>query len=436
MVMSLRERIGRALAGAADNLKRKTSIMGTATPSYFPVPGVRTPAQMALWRAIYNQGGLVSSLIDAHPLFILANGYRFEGDQGLVDNIVTPWIEAFDFNDTLWQMINDSLIIGDGFGENVKTMGGQFFNVEVRPAEKFDFKTDAAGVVTSYSYGADPVTKQAGTPLNLEDVTRLTLYNTPGQVYGQSLIGRAIDDITRDTMVVSGMAKAIQRHGYPKWHVQTTAPGTSDKPAEPLTSADALAIDQEFQRLNTKQDLVTDGDVRISPLDTSVLTGAETYTKVSERRLCAAFGVPLDVVGLEETSGGMRSSGPNVRLEAWYKKISTMQRKVARCVDINILDRIMPGENKGKVKMVFNEVEPEVQIQKIAAYAQLLQADPQDPWAVISREQFYNFVGWDIGAYTETPPTAAVTERKLAPMQFPFNPQQQPILPPGKGAKQ
>jgi len=392
--MTLRERLGRFLTEPLDEvkLKRKTKIAG-GPPKYFD-PQTRNASNLTKYQTIYEQGGLVAEAIDSYPLFTLSKGYRFEGD-GPVD-MVKSWAEGFDLEGEIWKLMVEAIVKGDGFAENVANLGGGLAKIEVRPAEKFDLQMDDYGVVTGYMYGKD-LTK-GGVPLKLEDLTRLTIFTTPGQHYGVPLVKRAFDDIMRDTKVAEGLSKAIERHGFPKWHIKATAPGTAENSAESISLEDAKQMEREFAELSAKNEMITDGDVQILPLDVGAIQNADVYSNVSIQRLCTAMGVPEEILGLGR---GSTEATANVRLRAWYDKISTIQKKVARCLNLNVIDRVTGSP--GSVRLVFNEVNPRTQVE-IADTIQKLTGNALDPEWIISGDEAREMLGMKPRVEENAPP--------------------------------
>jgi hypothetical protein len=75
----------------------------------------------------------------------------------------------------------------------------------------------------------------------------------------------------------------------------------------------------------------------------------------------------------------------------------------------------------GLVKIIFNDADQLTDGEKIQAYIGLLQADSGNPWEVVSREQFYQLMDWNIEDYGDTEVSAGALARISARRpQFPF----------------
>jgi len=359
---------------AAPQVARKTIISG-GPPKYFS-PEIRNNENLRKWRDIYEQGGIISEAIDAYPLAIWSKGYRLEGGEA-EKTLVQDRLDTFDLVTQAKMLITEALVCGDGFAENVQNVKGDAFAcLEVKPAEMIQLDQDIMGTVTGYKFVPDTTLTGKTVPLALEDITRLTLIRSPRNPYGTSLIKRAIDEITRDTKTAEGSAGAIERHGFPKWLINATAPGTPDRPAESLDEETAKKIEHEFEELKYKSEFIADGDIKATAMDTGGVQNIQQYNDVMLQRLCAAIGVPREILQL--TEGGLGTGGPSVRMDVWYDKIEAMQQQVARCLNLNVIDRITG--RSGSVKIVFNNPRPKNFIAEATAIAALRQG--MDPDAV------------------------------------------------------
>ena len=329
------------------------------------------------WRKMYRRGGPAAACIDAYPLFVLSNGYRFcceKGNEDLKQKVV-DWADQphVNFEQIMWQGVLDAIICGTAFQEIIPD-NGQFgiWGIIPRDASSFEMVYDDFGRIKKYNQivdegfgGLDRRTVNIPT----ERLLSITLFPIPGEMYGASLTERAYDDIMRDCDMIESITCGVHRHGTAKNHVRIGQPGES------IATADMDAVKQSYSRVGAKNDWITNADVEIRSIDTSLASLGE-YHSITLQRMAAAFGVPDELVGMGR---GSTEATATVRLTAFYGTITTIQGTLARIYSQAIIDRItgVPGS----VWLEFNEVSDSAFYQKAAAFAQLRTG--MDPDAVI-----------------------------------------------------
>lgn len=317
----------------------------------------------------YLQGGPVREAIDTYALFCLTNGFTLEGDEALCKEVAKK-LDAFDIESSLWQAIVDSLVFGDAFQELAPgrgTMANEIVAVLPRPAKMFDIQTDERGMVTGYT---QHVSRDNVIPLKVEDILHVSLFHVGGSKYGVSLIGSAKDDIDRDVKMIDGLVDSIEAHGKPRYHAKVGQPG------EDVPQAILDRIAEQLKDLKTNGELVTVQDVAIEVLDSAGISNTKIYSDLTIQRMACALGVPEEALGLGR---GSTEATANVRLQGFYNKIGTIQRRLERCYNQQLIDRIT--KRPGAVKLKFNDISPEDEIRKAEYVAKVLNADAISPIA-------------------------------------------------------
>jgi hypothetical protein len=351
------------------------------------------------WRQIYKRGGPVSEGIDSYPLFCLSPGWQLvcnEGNEGQKDR-VQEWMDQphISFDAIMWQGILDALICGTAFQEIISTRGSDIWGIIPRDASSFRIKYDQYGRITGYEQilmkleGVESVI-----PIDMERMLTITLFPVPGEMYGASLIGRAEDDIMRDLDIIESISKAIHRHGTPKqqWDV--------GDPENPANDADMKKIARSIEDIHAKTDFVT-SNTKINMLDTAGVSNVDTYSNVALTRLSSALGVPEEILGLGR---GSTEATANVRIKAFYDKITTIQTIVARTYSRAIIDRIT-GQ-PGIVWIEFNDPNAEDESKKATWISAIMTASGMDPFAVLPQDWIKEQFGIDIEEYPSEVPVA------------------------------
>lgn len=289
---------------------------------------------------IYRAGGLISMAIDSYPLFALSSGWELSGAPGQVKK-VRGWLDQIDIDGLMWQGMVDSLVYGDSIQENVNSRKGDLLYLVPRNPKYFTIDVDEWGMIQSYTQRANDKV----TTLKPENVTNLALFTLSGESYGQSLIQRAIDDVMRDTRTAESTAVAIERHGYPRFHIKA---GSEENHYEDDAKKQ---IAREFEELKADNEFITDPDVEILSIDTAGVGKVREYNEWSLSRLLGALGVPSEVIGTGQNTSTYATA--SVEMVSFFKRVETMQRKVARCYN-NMID--LKTGAPGQVKIKFNPI--------------------------------------------------------------------------------
>ena len=319
----------------------KTVLAGTKKFTYFNTVN----KDLQKYENIYRTGGLISQAIDAYPLFALSSGYTLEGAPTEV-KATQEWLDKIDIEQLIWQGIVDSLVYGDGIQEMVYSKKGELLYLVPRNPKYFTIDVDEWGMIVSYTQRAD----NNETKLKPEKVSNLALISLSGESYGQSLIGRAIDDIMRDTKTAESTAVAIERHGYPRYHIKA---GDLEHGSE-YSDEEKKTIAREFEELKADNEFVTDPDLEIIPIDVQGIAKIATYNEWSMSRLLGGLGVPSEVIGTGQSTTTYATA--SVEIVSFIKKVETYQRKAARCYN-RVID-IKTGI-PGSVILKFNKLDKE-----------------------------------------------------------------------------
>lgn len=293
---------------------------------------------------IYRNGGLISQVIDAYPLFMLSNGYNLTGDASTVKEI-EKWLYSIDINRLMWQSIVDSFVYGDSIQENVYGMGGKLLYVVPRNPSYFTINNDKYGIIESYTQTVN----NKEVTLKPEQVTHLQLLTLPDEPYGISLIGRSIDEVMRDTRTAESTAIAIERHGYPRFHIKVGSEGNN------YSDDEKRELMRVFEELKADNEFITNYDVDILPIDAQGVGKVREYNELSLSRLLAAFGVPSGVIGTGENKTTYASA--TVEMQSFKLRCETYQKKVAR--RYNELIDFKTGI-PGQVTLEFNPINEEI----------------------------------------------------------------------------
>jgi len=361
--MTIRGRVARWLEppAAAKPQTYPGKVLGT-TPKYLDT---KRDTKLEAYRNVYDQGGLVSEAVDCYPLMMLSNGYRVEGPR---QKDAEQFLDDIDFESIAWKLIVDSLVVKVGLAEMVPGLEPTKYPIaklDIRCPETFEDVRDDYGTLLGYkqTIGSAYGTKRA-VDVKPEAIFRVDL--------GLPLISRAYDDIMRDAKIAAGTAKSIERHGFPRHHISVGLPG------EPIADAVIEKIAKQFEDLKPEHEMTTVAGVTISNIDTQGVQNAKLYNDWSVQRVCAAMGVPEELLGL-----GRGVLTGELRFEGFYNKIGTLQKRFARQFNVQVLDKW--AGKPDQAWLVFNDVSPSDE-GRTADLVQKLMTGPIDPWQIVTPE--------------------------------------------------
>jgi len=337
------------IVGGASDSKPMYMRQGMLTPEESHVKNVRQ------WKKIYRRGGPAATCIDVFPQFVLSNGYEFCADEEneALKEKVEEWADQphVNFDQVLWSGVLDAVICGTAFQEIIPDSGQYgIWGIVPRDAASFRMVYDKYGRITHYEQVVDEGFNgldERVVKIQPAALLSISLFPVPGEMYGASLVERAYDDIMRDADMIESITCGVHRHGTAKNHVRVGIPGES------VAQIDLSDIKRMYERVGAKNDWITDANVEIRAVD-STLSNLESYSNITLQRLAAAFGIPDELLGLGR---GSTEATASVRIRAFFGTITTLQNIVARTYSQSIIDRItgVPGS----VWLEFNEVSDE-----------------------------------------------------------------------------
>ena len=415
----LGRRVLSLLEGPVENLK-------TWAKSYDRPAGLDLTADPARsWKAmrglrnIYLQGAYISEGVDLYPLYAIGAGYELESDDETAKKVIEEFLTRINFYDTTWQMLVDAETVRDGIAEIVFGKGSMAkvpVNVVPRPAECFEFVTDARGVITEYRQKWDYHGNALTVPVSMPPASILhyQFLSRPDSPYGISIVERCIHDIKRDTQVIEAVTAGILLHGTPKWHIQVN----SRQPERPNLSAEERRdVENEFKDFNAKDQFITQGDILVEAKDIAGLPNIQQYSDVVMARVISGLGVPGELLGLRQ---GTTDATAVTRVGAFFRKIKSCQRDVEQMWG-GIFDRIL--QKPGLVKLKLRPVTFAELMEQAGYIEKIAKISPTDPFAVMSRRQMQERLEIDPDEW-ESDEGDDIPKLGTVPPQFP--PQQPP----------
>jgi hypothetical protein len=342
-----------------------TYAVGVASQFNYFKPMGRDTAQLELYRTIYKTGGIPAQAVDVYALFMLSPGIRFSGSDETANETVRVKFQQMQMNKNLWLAVTRSLNYGDSFQEIIpyKNIPG-ISRVVHRWPGRFSIKTDDYGDLQGYEQELDNGDK---IPVPVERIIHLALI-PDDDIYGISLTGRALTEIKNDLKTTEGLSTGIERHGTGKHHWKL---GNDDNPA---SAEDIRTWKNTVRTLRADSDIVSTHLFDVKEIDTSGIANVQQYSDVFLQRLCAAYGVPGELLGLRI---GTTDATAVSRIDAFFQQIKTFQATLAETYQ-PVVDAIVG--TPGVVTLSFNDASPRDDKARAEWITMLMNANKLDPF--------------------------------------------------------
>jgi hypothetical protein len=352
-------------------------------PSYWNET-IRTSANMKIWRIIYEQGGIYAQAVDLYWLYMLTQ-CTFVGENEKQIKFIEDFFNAVNMSAVLREMIIDARVFGDGFAELLFGQGRLALipvGIKSVPSDSMWIDLDGYGRLLGYTqkFNEDGV----GVPINPSTIVHLQLDHMAGGTYGQSVIKRAYDEIMADTKTRESTSAGIERHGFPKFKVMV------DTVKKAISAAEKTAIDETFKDVAANNEFILYGPIDIQTIDTGGAPNVKEYNDTMVSRVCAAMGVPEELLGLRQ---GSTDATAVSRIDAFYKQVETYQCVLEDLINKQIIDRIIGIP--GAVRVEFADVSPKDEAQIATMIKTVTSSTPMDPWSVVSPQWCQQRLGID-----------------------------------------
>lgn len=340
---------------------------------------------MEKYQKIYDRGGVVTMAVDTIPEYMFAGiddiGVGFIGRDSPEEQkeYLQQWAEGFDFIGTCEQAVIMSLVSGRSIGDLVQTASGRIKYPLIRNPAKFDVQLNNKGLIEKYYQITKNGYSTQKKPVDAGNIWDLRMLPSTDQRWGRSMIGTAFDEIDRDTKTAEGTTNGILRHGTPKMDVIV------DTENYELDDDDMERIADKFKEIHSKNDFIHGKELELRTIDTGTVQIGD-YNLVSISRLCAALGVPEEVLGLGR---GSTEATANIRLKSFEKRIKAFQTRFNHQLYDQVLRPVLadvfPPEEIKPVYMKFGDINTEELLQKVQAAKSMIGV--QDPFEVWHRDE-------------------------------------------------
>jgi hypothetical protein len=331
---------------------------------------VRTIANLEKYEKAYATEGLVFAAINTIANYVIYAGFEIHCDNQDIKKEIDKFLSKNNFINLIADATRQILIYGDAFIENVKSKDGSLVELRlVNPKNltiDYDERGDALGYIQTIN--------DTEIYFKPDEITHFQLYSIPSSVYGVSMIGANYDSIVRKVKTDDGIGAAIERHGFPKYHVRVgNASEGVIPPSDVITD-----IAEDFENINAKNEFVTTDLIDIRPIDYRGIEHIEEYFEYFLSLLSSGFMVPEIIMGLGKN---ITEASSKVKMQAFERSIIAYQKRLSYQVEKDIFSKITDE----RVELRWNDISPQDEVDKAKWVRELIL--PNDPYGILTKDE-------------------------------------------------
>ena len=326
--------------------------------------------------------GPAATVIDCYSQSIWTNGWKIEGDDPDLADMVTQRINDMRAANALKIMVEDGFRFGYGIAEKGEITGTDDWTVVPRCARDWDLIIDKIGNLEALRQYDD----KGKTLLDLDPEIAIVLMPiVTSEGFGRSLLDQCYDPLVWWYKICQSSADSIYRHGYPVWDIQVSGPDGKLAPMDVMTGLEGYTTD-----LNSKAELVTNILTQVKELNGQGVPHVADYMEFALQSICASSSIPDELFGL---GGGKTGLLAQSKWMIFYDKIAGVQASLSPQIDDQLVDPIAEdlGGGPGDCHWSFANPNTQNDIQKAQYCQQLLAINQLDP--IVTNDWIRDYLG-------------------------------------------
>jgi hypothetical protein len=322
---------------------------------------------------------------------VMALAYNSVGDWKIhcedeeIKKKITKFLRKNNWHQIQLDIVRDCCVFGDAFIEKGYGPTGKLAGLRYRDPRTFQTKIDVKGDIKEYLQTVTINSQSKTTTLKPNEVANYQLFTDPGSPYGLALISPVKDTMKRKTIADEGIAAAIDRHGFPKYHIVVKTPEGYANERPSGSDIDTVAAD--FRNITTKNEIVTTEWIEIHPLDSKGVENVEEYFNYFQASVTCGVLVPQEVLGL---GSGSTEATARVRRLMFQKLVRGFQTIIAQITENEVLSEL--ADDKIDVRIVYPDAVPEDD--KLIAESISKLMPKSDPFAVFTQDEIRERFGY------------------------------------------
>jgi len=299
--------------------------------------------EYTLFEKYYKLVPLINATINYTADMTTGAGFHLVSENEQSKKEIEEFMIEFDVASIIHKITRQLLIYGNAYLEIVKT-GMRISDLKLLHPKTMTIETDKFGTIQQYIQQID----REQITFKPDEIAHFKWNIVGDSPYGTSAIATVVGSTKIKLSMEYDLKLIAHRYAAPQVHYKV---GTDEFPA-----ADS-AIDElenDLQAIHPEMDLVTDHTIDakvIRPLGRDI--GVEGFVEHTENQVVTGMQVPEVVLGRGK---GATEATANVQLEAFDRRVKSLQRIIKKEVEVNLFDIVVvPGE----VHLEFGELEKE-----------------------------------------------------------------------------
>lgn len=326
--------------------------------------GTRHPFDFKKLEDWYNGHPFVKGAVDKHVDSIVAD-FIIDSADNKIKTFIQSFVNESNFLVFMRQWVLNALITGNGFAElDLKNN-----SIRVLDSKTMYVVRDRKGNVKGYNqyFGEfsgfmDGKRKNEPIPFTVNQIAHLKINCLADEAYGLGLIWPNRNALNFAAGTDINTHKLIERKGGSPYHVKIGVAG------EAAQTEDIDDFNSKLQYLNTRTEWVTDANTEIKVVDFGPLGDSLFKLKDQDTQdLVFGFQVPATLMGVMNIPEGLAK----VQLEAWQRRISSLQQIVEKVVEEKIFKQLLNSNGfNGVIEIIWElpgETETNERIMKLTA---------------------------------------------------------------------
>jgi hypothetical protein len=362
----------------------------------------RSEASLKNFWHYYESEGTVFASINTTAWNAVMVGYVLVSADEKAKLLIQNALEIMDIDAILLDSVIYGLVFGDSFIEKVRS-GKNIVKLKTVDPITMQINTDEHGEIVDFQ---QKIQGQLLPKLSLEEIIHFRFFPKPDGPYGLSLISPSKDTIDRKITTDESIAKAIGRHGTPKYVVKV-----GDK--ENIPDKDVFeSIKATLEDIEAINEFIIPGTIDITTIDESGIQSVKEYYDYFQTQLIVGLLCPEEALGQGKGSTEATARVKEIMYERFIKAI---QHKITTIVRLDVINPILlsNGMDENIVYMKFNSVTDADEAVKAKWLGNLLRGFPEgaQPFSID-----------EIRAIFDYPPLSKSMSPENQPVQQPDKP--------------
>lgn len=293
--------------------------------------GVAHPFDFKVTIELYKKFGLVTGVVDKYVDFIVGEGFRVTSTDSRAEAIINQFIQDTNFDNALRQWLRDALITGNGFMELVGKPKKPPTSLVTHNPVTFFVEVDEFNEALNYW---QQLPNEKPIEFSTDEIAHLPINKLSDTCYGLGIVFPA--ELSIESYIKNSKQKNVllERKANAPYHVKI---GDSKNGIMP-TPESVNEFGAKLQFLKNNHEWCTDDTVTITAVDFG--NPGDKFDNALEqdlRMMNYTFQVPRVLMG----DGNIPEGLAEVQIEAFRKRIKSIQEEIEKVIETNIFNRII-----------------------------------------------------------------------------------------------